>query len=342
MTTNADLPPDTLYSPGSMRWIGLLILSVSLHFFALQWTGLWPHFNQTYSVAPHIVKAELHASTTQTSDNQIRSSYDLEPSKVRPVGTAPAQRAVNVIPGASAMQSTSPPHVIESPSTLPIGFHLLPSSELTYDALSVKKGIASHGTSSIQWQSDGKQYSIIGTTEIGDMGVRTFESKGMIDQHGIAPEIYTEKSRKRSMTNTHFQRDNNVISFSASSTQYPRLGGEQDRASIIWQLAGMARGAPEKLKPNASFDIFVAGIRDGSVWHVDVIAEEDITTAAGNISAWHLVRLPRADSYDQKVDIWLAPQLGWYPVKLRYTQTNGDYVDMSLHTTNPVAPPTTR
>ena len=42
------------------------------------------------------------------------------------------------------------------------------------------------------------------------------------------------------------------------------------------------------------------------------------------------MRIPRQGSYDQKLDIWLAPQQGWYPVKLRYTETNGDYLDMAL------------
>jgi hypothetical protein len=50
----------------------------------------------------------------------------------------------------------------------------------------------------------------------------------------------------------------------------------------------------------------------------------------GKTNAWHVVRIPRPGSYDQKIDIWLAPQQGWYPVKIRYTETNGDFLDMSL------------
>jgi len=48
--------------------------------------------------------------------------------------------------------------------------------------------------------------------------------------------------------------------------------------------------------------------------------------------AWHVMRAPRAGSYDKKLDIWLAPQQQWYPVRLRETETNGDYLDMSLST----------
>ena len=29
-------------------------------------------------------------------------------------------------------------------------------------------------------------------------------------------------------------------------------------------------------------------------------------------------------------DIWLAPDLQWYPVKLRYTESDGDYIEQTL------------
>jgi len=48
------------------------------------------------------------------------------------------------------------------------------------------------------------------------------------------------------------------------------------------------------------------------------------------MTAWHLLRAPLAGSYDQKIDIWLAPEHEWYPVKLRYTERNGDYLDLLL------------
>lgn len=55
-------------------------------------------------------------------------------------------------------------------------------------------------------------------------------------------------------------------------------------------------------------------------------------------TAWHVARAPKRGSYDQKLDIWLAPQQNWYPVRLRYTEANGDYLDMSLTRLNVSAP----
>ena len=57
---------------------------------------------------------------------------------------------------------------------------------------------------------------------------------------------------------------------------------------------------------------------------------EEVETGLGIVSAWHLVRSARKNSYEQSLDVWLAPKHEWYPVKVRYTNTNGDFLDLSL------------
>ncbi|MGZ3158210.1 MAG: DUF3108 domain-containing protein [Burkholderiaceae bacterium] len=208
--------------------------------------------------------------------------------------------------------------------------NLPPSAELRYEVSTSKKGISFHGQSTIHWQSDGSQYRLNGNTEIAEAGTRSFESEGAIDQFGIAPLLYTEKSGNKSATNTHFQRERNIISFSSSTANYPRQGGEQDRATIIWQLSGIGRGSPEKFISGTGIDIFVAGVRNGETWHIHVVDEEEVDLPTGKINAWHLRRTPTPGTYEPQLDIWLAPYQTWYPVKLRYTQTNGDTLDMSL------------
>jgi hypothetical protein len=49
-----------------------------------------------------------------------------------------------------------------------------------------------------------------------------------------------------------------------------------------------------------------------------------------------LERLPR-DPYDQKVEVWLSPQLAYLPVRIRITDANGDYVDQQWHATESAA-----
>lgn len=210
-----------------------------------------------------------------------------------------------------------------------------PSAELKYDVQALREGQTVYGRGKIHWQTEGGRYSVTGEAGVLFFTVLQFRSEGALDDFGVAPVIYSEKRFRKSETNTHFNRDErNSISFSASTASYPRAGGEQDRASIIWQLAGIGRGDSEKFVPGAEIGLFVAGVRDAETWRIRVIGLEDIEVGTGKTTAWHIVRAPRAGSYDQQLDIWLAPQQQWYPVRLRYTETNGDYLDMSLSSLN--------
>ncbi len=216
---------------------------------------------------------------------------------------------------------------------------LPPSARIKY-AIEKKPhdGEPMHGSGTIDWQTDGARYAIDGEFGVLFITALRFRSSGMIEQTGIAPELYAEKRLRRSETNTHFHRERNTISFSASTNNYPRLGTEQDRASIVWQLAGIGRGDAEHFQPGTTIRIVVAGTRDAEPWEINVIGLEQIDVDGETTEAWHLLRVPRPGSYDQKLEFWLAPALGWYPVRLRYTEPNGDVLDMNMTRLNVSTP----
>lgn len=208
-----------------------------------------------------------------------------------------------------------------------------PSAVLEYDVRALRNGQNWHGNGVFDWEATDGRYRVNGEasiTLIFKIGVLNFKSEGALTEAGIAPVLYSEKPWRKSMTNTHFRQTEGLISFSASETTYPYQGGEQDRASIIWQLAGIGRGDVGQFAPGAEFDIFVAGTRNAETWRIHVLGEEEIDTPYGKLLAWHVVRAPRPGTYDQQIDIWLAPQHDWYPARVRYTYANGDHLDMSL------------
>ena len=212
---------------------------------------------------------------------------------------------------------------------------LPPSAELKYDVQKTpKEGAPMYGSGTISWHTDGSKYSVNGDFGVLFITALSFQSTGAIENTGIVPELYSEKRFRKAETNTHFHRERNTISFSSSTLSYPRNGGEQDRASIIWQLAGIGRGDSGKFVAGASIDLFVAGTRNAETWQILVLGLEEIKVDGVSTQAWHLARAPRVGSYDQKLDIWLAPEQNWYPVRLRYTETNGDYLDMTLTSLN--------
>lgn len=205
-----------------------------------------------------------------------------------------------------------------------------PSAELRYDVRAVYEGKEVFGHGKIAWNTDGERYRIAGETGMLFFTVLSFQSQGAVDEFGLAPERYSEKRFRKAETSTVLDPRPGHIRFSASEKSYPRNGGEQDRASMVWQLASIGLGEAAQYAPGAQLRLFVAGVRNAEPWVVQVIGLEQIDTPAGSLQAWHVARLPRPGSRDQKLDIWLAPQHSWYPVRLRYTETNGEYLDMAL------------
>jgi hypothetical protein len=346
----------------ALRWLAPALASVLLHVFAFEWMNNNLHAMPWQRSGERIVIAALEPAAAISTLKPVPTAARTQKTRAKPVIIRPAVRPApqsNAItpdiaeveptvgteaPGTSAdatiaLVSASsrekpvepaPPAVKDDDKA---HYHVdpPPSIELQYDVQKVvHEGNPIYGHGKIAWQVDGDRYVISGEAGVLFITALTFKSEGMIDEHGVAPIIYSEKRFRRSETNTHFQRERNTISFSASTQTYPRQGGEQDRASIVWQLAGIGRGDGAKFMSGAEFDLFVAGIRDGEVWRIQVIGEEDIVVDGAKTTTWHVMRMPRAGSYDQKLDIWLAPQLGWYPVKIRYTEINGDYLDMSV------------
>ena len=70
-------------------------------------------------------------------------------------------------------------------------------------------------------------------------------------------------------------------------------------------------------------DIQVGEDRDAAVFRFVVLGQEDIDTRLGKLQTWHLSRPPKAGSYRSRLDVWLAPARGWYPVQIRNTEASG-------------------
>ncbi|WP_344763671.1 DUF3108 domain-containing protein [Actimicrobium antarcticum] len=212
-----------------------------------------------------------------------------------------------------------------------------PSAEVKYDVQALRDAKTVYGSGKISWQSAGDTYQINGEAGVLFFTVLGFRSEGSLGDDGITPLRYSEKRFRKAETNTHFQRENKVISFSASTATYPRNGGEQDRASIVWQLAAIGRGDAAQFAAGTELDFFVAGVRDAETWHIKVIGEEQLALGGTPVTAWHFLRTPRPGSYDTQVEFWLAPSREWYPVRLRQTETNGDTLTMSMSSITPLA-----
>lgn len=210
-------------------------------------------------------------------------------------------------------------------------FNLPPQADLVYTIKARQRGIAIHGDATVQWRHGDGKYSLHTVSHAGLFGkILENHSDGLIDDYGLAPESFQEKRFRKEPTTATFHRDSKTITFSKGDESYPIRGGEQDRTSAVWQLVANARSAPDKFTAGSQWSYFVAGRRDAEAWVFRTVGRETVQTGAGALDAVHIVKAPPKSDASQQVDLWLAPGLEWYPVRIRFADDDGDYVDQLL------------
>jgi hypothetical protein len=210
-------------------------------------------------------------------------------------------------------------------------FDLAPSADLSYELTARQRGFSLSGEALITWRAGEGKYLVNAESRVSMLGKLTENrSQGTIDSFGIAPAEFYEKRFRKDPTTSTFNRETKTLSFSEGKQTYPLKGGEQDRASVTWQLVALARAAGDKFKPGSTWPFFVAGRHDADPWTFRVIKREKVHTGIGDLDAVHLIREPLSDANNQALDLWLAPSQEWYPVKLRFTDNDKDFVEQTL------------
>ncbi len=231
--------------------------------------------------------------------------------------------------------STTPPHV---PTPTVAKRLVVPgSTQLEFSVLASRKGLSLPAQSTLVWQTDGSGYraSLVIRAALGMGRDRSQTSVGTIDPVlGLQPQRFGDKNKTE--VATHFDRSRTppAIRFSSNTPEAELLPGSQDRLSVLLQLAAMLAGEPSRYVPGSAVLIHTAGSRDAGLWHFRVGNVEPLELPAGKLSALHLVREPM-HTYDNRVEVWLAPALGHLPVRILWTQANGDVVDQRLASHTP-------
>lgn len=205
-----------------------------------------------------------------------------------------------------------------------------PSARLKYAVTSEVKGFPLNAHGELSWVHDGKTYDARMRISHFLAGSRVQTSTGQLTAQGLEPTRFGDKVR--SEVAAHFEREKGKISFSANTPDAPLLTGAQDQLSIFMQLASMLAGDPGGFPKGSTLSFQAVGPRSADTWVFSVGATERLTLPGGELTAVHLWRDP-AGEYDPKTDIWLAPELGYLPVRIRLTQRNGDFADQQWEST---------
>lgn len=209
------------------------------------------------------------------------------------------------------------------------------SAHLRYDVKGQARHIGYAAWADLDWQQDGQQYNA--RLEVGAflLGSRVQTSTGTLGHEGLMPTRFSDKSR--SELAAHFQRDKNIISFSTNTPDVPLLKGAQDRLSVVLQLGALLGADPDRFPPGTMLSVQTVSQREAEMWQFVVERSERLDLPYGEVHTLKLSRNPRRE-FDQRIELWLAPSLGFLPARLRITNANGDFVDQQLHSVETPGP----
>ncbi len=212
---------------------------------------------------------------------------------------------------------------------------LPPPVQLIYKAHADVRGIVLEGESEIDWRWDAKHYQLSLETRAALTGVLLADkSEGSFDRNGLAPDSYTARRFMKNKSVARFDRTTGEIDFAGDGPAYKLRGGEQDRVSVLWQLLSMMRARPNDFKPGTRKSFYVAGHRGGDAWTFEVKDKLRLRSAFGTIDTLHVAYIPEDKSTKTQVEVWFAPSQEWFPVRIRFSEPNGDYIDQTLEQVN--------
>ena len=363
-TRRSNRPPPNGPRDGSRawRWLAVLAAVAVVHWIAAQWFErnratlnpadhervpvqvalLTPERIETKPAAPAPPKpAPAPARKAVASPPREHVLTALQPAtQAEPPAVAASDTAAsapvatpgsdaNAGAGAAATAAASAPAAASPPqASTGVKFSVPPSGELQYDTF--YNGVR-NPPGTIHWTSNGQSYEMIVSVPVPFVGPFVYSSHGRIDAFGLAPDQYVEKRGRRAEDIAIFNRNEKKIAFTRTPATLPLPDGAQDRFSMVMQLASLVRGDPAAYKPGVTRQFFVVDNDSGEDWPVETIGDETIRTTEGFLDTRHFKRLPRHDGDMRRIDVWLAPSLGWLPARIVQTEPNGTQFELLWH-----------
>lgn len=300
-----------------------------------------PDQNNKQNVAPPLYSKGVSAingappAPQKAPAKRPAATPDLPVATGQPAEPAPLALAPDAPGGdtTAPSPSLSPP----APNVTPPGALKWPAAaELSYEVQATRKGLSLSAHGVLRWQPSAADYQARMEVKALLFGQRSQTSVGTLDTlGGLQPTRYGDKNRAEQATHFDRTRTPPVLRFSANTPDVQLQPHTQDRLSVLLQLAAMFAGSPGRFAPGDTVALHTAGPRDADVWQFRVGSTSPLTLPAGTLNAVHLVRAP-LHAYDNRVELWLAPDLGHLPVRILWTQSNGDVVDQQLASHRPL------
>ncbi|MFM8901612.1 MAG: DUF3108 domain-containing protein, partial [Burkholderiales bacterium] len=161
---------------------------------------------------------------------------------------------------------------------------------------------------------------------------RSAYSRGRIGAEGVQPERYDESTRMpfRGVRTNSVVFEEQAIDFS-QSRRAPRVPGVQDTASQFVQLTYLFTSRPELANAGQRIEFPLAFPRGLRGYAYQVKGRELLQTPVGPLDTLHVVpRRLQPVNNDLVAQAWFAPAYRYFPVRIRLTLGEENYVDLLI------------
>ena len=254
----------------------------------------------------------------------------LPPPPVAPAEASPGKTDLQPQAEAPAVPAEPLPAVAAAqpePAKVPPALSIPSSVRLKYKLTGLSRGLNYHANGELNWLREANRYESSMVVSAFLLGSRSMTSVGEVTADGLAPKRFGDKARNELAA--HFDADKGKITFSANRPELPWQRGAQDRLSVFFQLAGLLAGQAGAVPTGTRIALYTVGPRDAETWTFIVETMDNLSLPVGEIKALRLTREPKRE-FDQKIETWFAPSMSYWPVRIKITQSNGDFVDQQL------------
>lgn len=248
-----------------------------------------------------------------------------------------APKAINSIaeelPASAADKPVPPPAVPAAETPAPAPATVVPGSlRIKYNLFGEVRQLPYTANAELLWAHDGESYDAQLEISALFLGSRRQTSRGQLTPQGLKPKRFGDKVR--SEVAAHFEYDKGKVIFSANTPEAALQPGAQDQLSIFVQIASLIAAEPQRYPSGTAIEMQAVGPRESDVWRFVVDGPEHLNLPGGEQDTLKITR-PRRQPSDLMVELWLAPTLGYLPVRIKLTQDNGDFIDQQWRSSAP-------
>jgi hypothetical protein len=251
--------------------------------------------------------------------------------KVATTPVQPAQAATETIAKEDSQSAVAPTtqRPPQAPSTAisamaAVSLAVPAPVRIKYDIKGEVKGFPYTANGELLWLQDGKTYDA--RLEISHflLGSRVQTSKGLISAQGLEPIRFGDKVR--SEVAAHFERDKGKVIFSANTPEVALLPGAQDQLSVLLQLTTLLGNEPARFVSGTQIPFQAIGPRSAENWVFTTGDLEKIALPSGDMTGLKFTR-PPVSEFEPRLEVWFGPDVAYLPIRIRLSQSNGDFVE---------------